>query len=255
MPDIDVRMLFEILIESMTRELEDKYRGVENISIVKSRVGLDGVIGLDVTVKKRDPRDGSFRIVHYTVPVLDDLGYPLCGADDLGGECVMGEIVKKGHIFECEDCNLLFCEKHLRFLGRNKETPLHYVNGKGCFQPYKKIYEKKRELECKRMIVEEEALIADAVERRYMSVKSAEQAKINYEIARPGFFGKILALSSPNNRIRCPNCGFRPSYHNVTCQSCGSVSEIRSNSPRICPECGINIREIPCYRCSKIIPI
>jgi hypothetical protein len=163
MPDIDVRMMFDILMESMTRELEDKYRGEENISILKTRVGVDGVIGLDVTVKKRDPRDGSFRIVHYTVPVLDDLGYPLRGADDLGGECVKGELAKKGHIFECMDCNRLWCEKHLRFLGRNKTMPVCYVDGEGCFEHYKKFYAKRRELELKRMLMEEELLIAASI--------------------------------------------------------------------------------------------
>lgn len=255
MADIDARMLFEIIMQSLTREIEDTYRGVENISILKTHVGIDGLLGLDVTVKKRDPRDGSFRIVHYTVPVLDDLGYPLRGAEDLGGECVLGEIVRKGHIFECMECNRLFCEKHLRFLGRSKAMPVCYVDGKGCFGSYKKFYGKKRELELTRMLMEEEALIAEAFERRCISLKSAEQAKIDHEKnVGPGIFRRLLTFSS-NNRISCPNCGFKPGYHIVTCRRCGRVSEIRSDSPRVCSECGADMREIPCYRCGKTIHV
>ena len=252
MPDPDVRMLFEIILQSLTREIEDTYRGVENISILKTHVGIGGVLGIDATVKERDPRDGSFRMVHYTVPVLDDLGYPLRGAEDLGGECVAGEIVRKDHIFECMDCNRLVCENHVRFLGRNKTMPVCYVKGKRCFDRYKNFYEKKRELELARMLMEEEALLAEAVERRCASLKSVEQAET--KSVGPGIFRRLLTFTS-NNRIRCPSCGFQPSYHRVTCERCGMVSEMRLGSPRVCSQCGTEIREIPCYRCNKVIHV
>jgi hypothetical protein len=253
--EIDLKTLINMMMRLLSKEFEDDHRGEETINIIKNSVGRDGVMGIDSIVKERDPVDGSFRMVHYKVPVLDDLGNPMHGAEDLGGECVGGDIVAKGSLFECMECNRLVCKKHVRFLDNNKEKPLCYVEGEGCFKRYKKTYERERELERKRMIIEKEALLADFIERRYAALKSAEQAKADYKSVNPGLFGRLLSFSSSGNPISCPNCDFSPSYHNVTCRDCGSIFKLRSGSPRLCPKCGTSIREIRCYRCKNIIQV
>lgn len=253
--EIDIRTLIDIIMRLLSKEFEDDHRGTETINIIKSFVGIDGVMGLDSTVKERDPIDGSFRMVHYKVPVLDDLGNPMHGAEDLAGECVGGEIVAKGSLFECMECNRLVCNNHVRFRDSNKEEPLCYVEGKGCFKRYKKTYEMERELERKRTIIEKEALLAESTERLYALLRSAEQAKIDYKSFRPGLFGRLLNFSSSGPPISCPNCDFSPGYHNVTCRNCGFIFKLRSESPRLCPQCGTSIREISCYRCHNNIQV
>jgi hypothetical protein len=252
---IDFRTLLEMIKGSLSKEFEDDHRGDETITIIKNSPGIDGVMAIDSIVKERDPADGSFRMVHYKVPVLDDLGNPMHGAEDLGGECVCGNIVAKGSLFECMECNRLVCNNHVRFRNSNKEEPLCYVEGKGCFKRYKKTYERERELERKIRIIEKEALLAESTERLYALLSSAEQAKIDYKSFRPGLFGRLLNFSSSGHPISCPNCDFSPGYHNVTCRDCGSIFELRSESPRLCPQCGTSIREISCYRCKNNIQV
>jgi hypothetical protein len=194
--DIDGKTLFNLLHELVDRRLQEFYRGNENIRILKPFIGTDGMIGFVGSIIKTDPRDGSFRIVEIYLSVLDDLGYPLHNIEDVGGQCVMGEIVKAGHIFRCRDCNRFFCEKHVRFLDRNEEEPLCFVKGKGCFQPYKREIDRIRDLERKRFLIEEETRFAKAVEERFLSMRLAEQAKADYRNSCRGIINRLLGFRS-----------------------------------------------------------
>ncbi|MEI9475065.1 MAG: hypothetical protein WCO26_00600 [Deltaproteobacteria bacterium] len=252
--NIDGEVLFELAREVIERRFQELYRGRETLRILKPYIGIDGVMGFTGSIVKKDPRDGSFRVVEIELSVLDDLGHPLHNIEDLGGKCLKGEIAKVGHIFQCMDCNDYFCDIHIRFLGRNRQTPLCLVDGEGCFKPYMKVSQRMRQIERQRLLIEEETRLAMALEGQFLSMKSAEQAKVDYRNGKNGFLRGLFFRPSGIS-IRCPSCGFSPSYYPVECKSCGQHFELRGSSPRTCPRCGTAVKQVPCYRCPKLIDV
>ena len=252
--NIDGEVLFKLAQEVIERRFQELYRGRETLRILKPYIGIDGVMGFNGSMVKKDPRDGSFRVVEIELSVLDDLGHPLHNIEDLGGKCLVGEIVKVGHIFQCMECNEYFCDKHIRFLDRNRQTPLCFVNGKGHFKPYQKDQQRMREIERQRLLIEEETRLATALEGHFLARKSAEQAKVDYQNGKNGFLSRLF-FRPLGTSIRCSNCGFSPSYYPVQCGSCGQHFELRGSSPRTCPRCGTAVKQVPCYRCPKVIDV
>ena len=253
--NIEGRVFFELAREVIERRYQEQCRGRENLRILKPYIGIDGVMGFTGSIVKRNPRDGSFRIVEIELSVLDDLGHPLHNIEDLGGKCwAKGEIVAAGHIHQCMDCNEYFCDRHIRFLDRTRQTPLCFVDGKGCFKPYKKVQQRMRQTERQRLLIEEETELAMALEGHFLSMKAAEQAKVDYRNSKNGFLRRLF-FRPPGISVRCPICGFSPSCYPVECRSCGEHFELRGSSPRTCPQCGTAVKQVPCYRCPKLIDV
>lgn len=248
--------LFNLFMALFMRAFEDQYRGHEDYRILKDKITREGVIGCDVQVKKKNPLDGSLRTVTYHVTVFDHLGYLLRGIEDVGGRCYECKgIVKVGHIFPCKECNRLFCERHLKFLDGDRDEPYCNTGWRSCYQKYKRLDEKRKELERDRLLLEKEAELADAAARRFAALKDAKKAKYDLEdleASRPGLLSSILGVSQLSHRIRC-TCGFSPSSFPVTCQSCGEAFTLSATGPRRCPNCGAVVREIQCFRCGATI--
>jgi predicted RNA-binding Zn-ribbon protein involved in translation (DUF1610 family) len=111
-----------------------------------------------------------------------------------------------------------------------------------------------REIERQRVLVDEETRLAVALEGHFISMKSAEQAKLDYENSKDGFLRKLF-FRPLGTSIRCSKCGFSPSYYPVKCRSCGRDFELRANSSRACPQCGTTVNQLHCYRCSTMIDV
>lgn len=245
-----------LYLELLKKHAEDQYRGHEDYHLIKKGITPDGLVGGDITVKKKNPKDGTYRTVTYHVSVFDHLGYPLRGVEDIGGRCKKGEIAKTGHIFKCIRCHHLFCEKHIKFFDYNPEYALCDVGWRSCFSRYESIHNRSEELKLKTLIRrrEEELAIAtgDHVKaRRY--VQEEKYALEDLEDSRPGFFSSLFGLSLTSSAIRCPSCDWSPNSCDVTCQSCGHPFILRAGSPRRCPSCGTVVTEIHCIRCPNTI--
>ena len=98
----------KLYMKLLEQAVKDKYRGHRDYHLMIQSIRSDlPIIGGEINVQKEDG-NGNFYTETYHVTVLDDLGNPLRGVDDLGGQCRKGEIVKKGFLFTCMKCGKNF---------------------------------------------------------------------------------------------------------------------------------------------------
>ncbi len=247
----------DLFAQLLRKQIHDEHRCNEIINILRTSISKEGYVGGESLVKIIDPRDGTFITKNYKITVLDDLGYPSRGVNDIGGQCVKGEIVSKGHIFKCMECQSLICEKHLKFIDEATGKAVCSYNGDSCFKKYyKKIYQKNRELNLKNIELSKETEIHQSILRNTNARKEAEKSKIELENlvnSRPGWLDRLFGHPTPYKPIMCTYCDFSPNTHTITCAQCGYLFTLRSDSARICPHCDTIVREIKCYRCQKPI--
>jgi len=77
------------------------------------------------------------------LPYFDDLGNVVKKSDSVAG-CTLGEIVREDKIYQCKECGMNFCRKHVKFVDENPKIPLCNYKGKwlqkGCYKKHWKNY-------------------------------------------------------------------------------------------------------------------
>ena len=252
----------DLFIKLLIKDVESRYRGSVNIRQLKTRITSDGFFGGTVKIMERDPETGFFHEVEKEVVVLDDMGEPIYGPEDIGGQCVKGEIVKRGSLYKCVKCGRRVCPNHAKFLGDDQDKPYCDVGFIGCYNRYRDLF---RRAEERRQQIYElgEETQAEAVKTTYLSRflgRRREEKRVeDYERSiKPSFWDWLTGSSVPRKRIKCsnPGCiGWSPPSVSVTCENCGTVFSIRADTSRRCPTCDWVINEIECFRCHEKFPV
>lgn len=255
-----VRLYFDLL----SQKVKDQYRGHQDYHLMLDSIDKRfPVVGGKVKVQKED-KNGNFYTVSYNLTVKDDLGNFLHGVEDMGGQCMKGEIVKKGFIFTCMECGEPFCRRHVKFVDRDYKKPLcryGFTGRSGCYASYWKEYtdggikmirERTDRLRAIREYTEEEKRLEAVEQGQALPDYREEERKA---ISPPPPRKKTGALSrflyGDVHNIKCgnPKCGHRIILNNILCPSCRNVVNLDVDAPLVCPACGNSITQVSCPDC------
>jgi DNA-directed RNA polymerase subunit RPC12/RpoP len=249
----------DLFIKLLIKDVENRYRGRVNIKQLKTKITSDGFFGGTVKIIERDPDTGFFYEVEREVVVLDDMGEPIYGPEDIGGQCVKGEIVKRGSLYKCVKCGRRVCPNHVKFLGDDQDKPYCDVGFIGCYNRYRKLFNRAEERRQQMYELGEETQL-EGTKTTYLGEhlgrRRAEKQVEDYERGiKPSFWDWLIGSPVPRKPIRCPHCGWSPSAYSVTCENCGTVFSIRADTSRRCPLCDYVVTEVECFRCHRKFPV
>ena len=264
--------LANLYFELLTQKVKDQYRGHEDyhmmLNAIDSRIPI---LGGKINIKKEDSK-GNFRTVTYNVTVKDDLGNFINSIDDIGGQCIKGEIVKKGSIFICMECGELVCRRHVKFVDRNQQKPLccyGFVGWDGCYHSYKKTHSVKRignnyddaptqdleELLKRKSIISDISKLDQEIKQTTSGVAPRQTLTASHHnniLAPPKKAGRLSRLMWGSvHSIKCgnPACGKRIWLSNYVCQSCRNVVDLHVDNPLFCPRCNAPVKQVQCPEC------
>lgn len=255
-PDWIPKDLFNLYYDMLKQSVKDQYKGHEDYVVLLDAIHSKvPIVGGKVNIQKEAP-DGTITTRSYQIIVKDDLGHILNGPDDIGGQCVKGEIVKKGHIFICMVCGDLFCRRHVKFVDNNPEKPLcHYgfLGWEGCHFGHAHKYSVGDQIELERLKheIEKKKLLAElerAETQQYIDVGQSQDT-----LALPKKTGAVKRLIHGNAYfVRCGNCNEKIWFSNIVCPACRNTISIDVDASLKCPVCGEPIRQVECHSCEGI---
>lgn len=246
----------DLYMQLLRKSVKDKYRGHQDYHLILNSIDPDTpIVGGKITVQKED-RNGNFYTVTYNVTVKDDLGNFIQSIDDLGGQCMKGEIVKKGYVFTCLECGEPFCRRHVKFVDKSYKKPLcryGFMGYEGCYARYWKEYTDsgitRIKTETERLETISQYEIAkkklDAIQRGQF-IGDDSGGRILLPRKKTGLLGR--ALHGSVQSIRCGYCNESVSLAGVRCPNCQNFVDIDVDSSN-CPNCREPIREVNCPRC------
>ena len=262
----------QLYMQLLERAVKDKYRGHRDYHLMIQSIRSDlPIIGGEIKVQKEDG-NGNFYTETYHVTVLDDLGNPLHGVDDLGGQCRKGEIVKKGFLFTCMKCGKNFCREHIEFVDDDSRKPLcSYDRGwfmsQGCYWAYKqkysvtKIDEKnlnktstanlREYLEREKILKEIKELKGDEVSNEsHPQLESPSRKSLPPPKKKRGFLARLF---SDISSINCgnPYCDKVIPLHDLICPGCRNTITIRNGDAFVCPHCTEPVKQVECTTCGS----
>jgi hypothetical protein len=250
-----------LYMEMLKQKVKDQYRGHEDYHLMLNAIDSNvPIVGGEIKVLKEDSH-GNIRTVKYHVTVKDDLGNFIKSIDDLGGQCIKGEIVKKGYIFTCMECGELFCRRHVKFVDNDPEKPLcryGFMGRGGCYTSYANKHSTGVSqgdiIKLEKQIQEEElkAKLSETRKKREAIEKGQYVLEDPRQLPTPkktGLLGNVKPFS-----ILCgnPQCNERIKLVDIPCPSCRHTITIDSGMPLTCPVCGESITQIECPNCEAI---
>lgn len=253
--DAEILQLYMLLLK---QKVKDQYRGHEDLHIMLKSIDSDvPIVGGEVTVQKED-RNGNFYTRTYHVTVKDDLGNFINGVDDLGGQCMKGEITKKGFIYQCLECGDLFCRRHVAFVDKDYNKPLcryGFMKLEGCYFTHWKEHTDGGTSRIREATEHIEALTEYETARRKLEAVKKGQVLLDSESGsrlllprkKTGLLGRMLHGSV--HSVKCGNCDWLISFADYKCSNCHNVVDIDIDSPLACPRCGEPVRQVRCPRC------
>jgi len=265
----------KLYMQLLEKSVKDKYRGHRDYHLMIQSIRSDlPLIGGEIKVQKEDG-NGNFYSETYHVTVLDDLGNPLYGVDDLGGQCRKGEIVKKGFLFSCMKCGRNFCKEHVEFVDNDPNRPLckydpGFFVSKGCFYRHWKRYSlnpehpehasiniAKQKLELKRMELEQRKIEKEleqlksgiVVDNRPLIGSPANRKRL----PQPKKKGLLSRLFADVHRISCgnPYCNHSFQLQDIICPGCSNTITIRDGDAFVCPHCNEPVKQVKCPKCGS----
>jgi hypothetical protein len=254
-----------LYLELLKQKVKDQYKGHQDYHLILDSIDSRfPMTAGKVNVQKQD-RHGNIYTVTYHVKVKDDLGNIIESPDQLGGQCMKGEIVKKGHIFTCMECGELFCRRHVAFVDDDPEKPLcryGFRKWEGCYVQHAKKYStgvSEHDLTKLKKHIEKAKLEAElrAVQAGQIPIEGSpellgipgETRKVLPAPQKRGLLGGIKPYS-----IRCgnPRCERKIKLVDITCPNCRRSITISSGMPLSCPMCGEPITQIECPYCEAV---
>ena len=261
----------QLYFELLRQKVKDQYRGHQDYHLILGSINSKvPVVGGKVKVQKED-KNGNYYTVTYNVAVKDDLGNFIQSIDDLGGQCVKGEIAKKGYIFTCMECGQTFCRKHIKFVDHNSNKPLcryGFMGWEGCYSAHKHRYSTgitrthkdtlRDQLEAERMITE----IAKVRQERENIINSQSIVassrggnQLPSQSRQPSLMTRLIHGSVQSVQCGNPVCNATITLSGITCPSCRNVIDIGINDPVKCPICSAPIRTVDCPSCQAKIEL
>ena len=250
-----------LYMDLLKQKVKDQYRGHQDYHLMLNEIDSRvPIVGGKINVQKED-RHGNFSTVTYNVTVKDDLGNFIQSIDDLGGQCMKGEIVKKGSIFVCSECGGLFCRRHVKFVDNNPQKPLcryGFMKREGCYffkwkyytdGGIKKIQEKTGIINAEAELVKAQKKL-EAIQEGRIVIGEDEGLKIlPSSKKKTGLLGRLIHGSVYS--IHCGNyrCKRMISFADITCPGCRSIITIDVDDSLNCPMCGEPITQVKCPYC------
>ena len=240
----------QLYMNLLRQQVRDEYRGHQDYHLMLNSIDSDfPMVGGDIKVQKQN-KDGSFYTVTYHVTVKDDLGNFIKSIDDLGGQCMKGEIVKKGFIFTCIHCSKPFCRMHVKFVDDDPRKPLcnyGFAGMGGCYFSHAKRYSdggiNKIQQETKRLKVE-----ADYY-RAVKELKAVKKGKSAALPSNPNLKNRLLGGGVQGITCGNPSCSKYIELKGIICPNCRNSIEINNGSPLSCPICGEPVTQVECPFC------
>jgi hypothetical protein len=255
---VDQSELAQLYMLLLKQKVKEKYKGHEHLEIMLNTIDKNvPIVGGNITIQIED-RNGNFSTRSYHVTVKDDLGNFIQGVDDLGGQCVKGEIVKKGYIFTCIECGEPFCRRHVKFVDNNYKKALcryGFMGWEGCYASHWKEYtdggihriREATEYVKARAELETAKKEFEAVKKGKYLIEGGELKRIPQLRKKTGAFGRFLHGSVQT--IRCGNCNRTISLAGIICPNCRNSIDIDIDSLLVCPVCEGRISEVECPDC------
>ena len=247
----------QLYMELLRQKVKNEYRGHQDYHLMLKAIDSKvPIVGGEIKVQKED-KNGNFYTVTYHVTVKDDLGNFLHSVDDLGGQCMKGEIVKKGYIYTCMECGEPFCRRHVKFVDGNPKKPLcryGFLGLEGCYFYYAggrsdggiaKIKEEAERLhaEAERAKAQKEL---EAIEKGQYVIEG-DQTRVLPQPKKTGLLDRMIHGSV--HSIHCGNCDRMISFADIICPNCRNCVDINIDAPFNCPVCGEPITQVECPNC------
>jgi phage FluMu protein Com len=258
---LDQSELAQLYMLLLKQKVKEKYKGHQDYHLMLNCIDSDvPIVGGEITVQKED-RNGNFYTVTYHITVKDDLGNFIQSVDDLGGQCMKGEIVKKGYVFTCVECGEPFCRRHIKFVDNNyKKALCRYglMGWEGCYATHWKQYTDGGIHRIREATEHVEALAEfetakkklEAVKKGQYLIEGGELKRLPQLRKKTGPLGRFLHGSVQT--IRCGNCNRTISLAGIRCPNCQNIIDIDIDSPLICPLCEGRISQVDCPDCEAV---
>ena len=259
---LDQSELSQLYMYLLKHKVKDQYRGHQDYHLMLKAIDSEfPIVGGNIKVQKED-KNGNFSTVTYHVTVKDDLGNFIQSIDDLGGQCMKGEIVKKGYIFTCMECGQPFCRRHVKFVDNDPKKPLcryGFMGWEGCHFSHKGGYSDggiaKIRTETERLEAlgdyEQARKKLEAIQKGQLALEGEAEQQRQPALPPPkkktGLLGRLLHGSVYS--VRCGNCNEMIAFADIVCPSCRNIIDIDIDSALKCPVCGADITEVDCPRC------
>lgn len=264
--------LASLYFELLKQKVKDQYRGHEDYHLmldsINSRIPI---VGGKIQIQKEDQK-GNFRTVSYNVTVKDDLGNFIKSIDDLGGQCIKGEIAKKGHIYICLECGELFCRRHVKFVDNNFQKPLccyGFLGWSGCYAAAWKRHSVRSvgrnyenavthdliEIHKRKKLISGITKLDQEIDETVSgkphqnTISTSMQANLPPPIKKTSRFDRFIGGSVHSFKCGNPACGKDIYLSNIICPNCRNVINVDIDSPLSCPLCNTPIRQVECEKC------